>query len=163
MPDVQILPVAPRLFAAVRRTLSRSDIPRELIAGLDAVWPFVRGRGLVAGHNVALYRELGDGRVEMDCGVEVEGTFEPAADIFASATPAGTAAHATHGGPYERLGETYDAIVAWARANRARPVGRAWEIYGDWVEDPARLETDVFVLLAEDVAAGRDTNSPEAL
>jgi hypothetical protein len=62
-------------------------------------------------------------------------------------TPAGKLATALHVGPYERLGETHAAIHAWADANKMTFAGKSWEIYGDWSDDPAKLETRVEYLL----------------
>jgi hypothetical protein len=38
-------------------------------------------------------------------------------------------------------------VVRWC-AEQGRPLaGPRWEIYGDWREDPAELETEVYYLL----------------
>jgi effector-binding domain-containing protein len=52
-----------------------------------------------------------------------------------------------HIGPYDRLGQTHDAIHAFAAANDRTFAGKSWEIYGDWNDDPAKLETTVMYLL----------------
>ena len=54
----------------------------------------------------------------------------------------------THTGPYQRLGETYDAMATYARANGLDISGPFWEIYGHWNDDPAWLETEIFHLIA---------------
>ena len=68
--------------------------------------------------------------------------------MFPTATPAGKVAAALHVGPYARLRETHDAIHAWAAANKMTFAGKSWEIYGDWCDDPAKLETRVEYLLS---------------
>jgi effector-binding domain-containing protein len=68
--------------------------------------------------------------------------------VFPTATPAGKVAAALHVGPYARLRETHDAIHAWAAANKMTFAGKSWEIYGDWCDDPAKLETRVEYLLS---------------
>ena len=44
--------------------------------------------------------------------------------------------------------ETHDAIHAWAAAHQRLFGGRSWEIYGDWSDDPSKLETTVEYLLS---------------
>jgi hypothetical protein len=45
------------------------------------------------------------------------------------------------------MGETHDAILAWTRANGRALARRSWEIYGDWSDDPAKVETTICYLL----------------
>ena len=52
-----------------------------------------------------------------------------------------------HRGGYDRLRDAHDAINAWCAANGHELAGPRWEIYGDWHEDPAQLETEVYWLL----------------
>ena len=71
-------------------------------------------------------------------------------------TPAGTVAWTTHVGPYTSLGAAHDAVAQWCRANGHRLAGPNWEIYGhwqnEWNNNPSRIRTDVFYLLASDPA-----------
>ncbi len=85
--------------------------------------------------------------MDIDFGVQVTRTFAKEGEVSATETPAGKVATALHLGPYERLGETHDAIHAWAAASKMTFAGKSWEIYGDWSDDPAKLETRVEYLL----------------
>ena len=73
--------------------------------------------------------------------------FEPEGEVHAVETPAGEAAVAVHVGPYDRMKDTHDAIHAWRAANNRTFAGKSWEIYGDWSDDPAKLETTIVYLL----------------
>jgi effector-binding domain-containing protein len=86
--------------------------------------------------------------MNVDFGVEVTRSFESSGEVYATQTPAGEVATAVHIGPYDRLKETYDAIHAWASANQRQFAGWSWEIYGDWSDDPSKLETTVVHLLS---------------
>lgn len=86
--------------------------------------------------------------MDVDFGVEVTRSFEASGEVYATETPAGEVAMAVHIGPYDRLKEAYDAIHAWAQAHSRRFAGRSWEIYGDWSDDPSKLETTVVYLLS---------------
>jgi hypothetical protein len=66
----------------------------------------------------------------------------------ATGTPAGEVAMAVHIGGYDRLREAHEAIHAWAAAHQRPFAGSSWEIYGDWQEYPAKLETTVVYLLS---------------
>jgi effector-binding domain-containing protein len=68
--------------------------------------------------------------------------------VIYTETPSGKVATALHVGPYERLGDAHKAIHAWAAANKISFAGKSWEIYGDWTEDVAKLETRIEYLLS---------------
>lgn len=147
--SVQI--VSPRVLAAVSRKVALGGIGAAWRPALDHVWAFLRTQpGLrTDGHNVFLYEHparRGD-PMEVHFGVEVVRDFAPSGEVKPVRTPAGEVAQATHVGPYERLGQTHDAIHTWAKAKNRTFAGKSWEIYGDWNEDPGKLETTVLYLL----------------
>jgi len=101
------------------------------------------------GHNVFLYRHPAsrDQPMDVDFGVEVSRAFESAGEVFATETPAGMVAVAVHLGAYDRMKDTHDAIHAWRAANNRGFAGKSWEIYGDWSDNPSKLETTTIYLL----------------
>jgi len=148
MREIKLLTVEPGPIAVVRKRTTFAEVPRALFGALDAVYATVRsGKIRQSGHNVAVYRPLGGGHVDLEAGVEVAAPFENVGGVVSSETPGGEVAMAEHIGPYDRLGETYDAIVAWVRANGRKLAGVNWEVYGDWSEDPAKLRADVYMML----------------
>jgi hypothetical protein len=46
------------------------------------------------------------------------------------------------------LGDAHNAIHAWCAACNRKIAQASWEIYGDWNDDPALLETTIKYLLA---------------
>lgn len=86
--------------------------------------------------------------MDIDFGVQVTRRFEPSGELSSTETPAGRVAAAVHVGPYERLGETHQAVHEWAAANKITFGGKSWEIYGDRTDDPKKLETRIEYLLA---------------
>jgi effector-binding domain-containing protein len=139
------------LVAAVRIIVPVSGIARAWKPALDQVWAFLKTNGgQDPGHNLFLYHhpERWNEAMNIDFGVQVARPFEPEGDVRCVETPAGEVARTVHVGPYDRLGDTHNAIHAWCAANN-RKIGRAsWEIYGDWNNDPALLETTIKYLLA---------------
>ena len=73
--------------------------------------------------------------------------FEPEGEVHAVEAPAGQVAIAAHVGSYNRMKEAHDAIHAWRAANHSIFAGRSWEIYGDWSDDPSKLEPTIVYLL----------------
>lgn len=151
MPVVSVQVVQARKLAAVRRRVAIGAVGSAWGPALDQVWKFLRSQpGLrTDGHNIFLYHHPADRNapMEVDFGVEVTRRFETAGEVYATETPAGEVAMAVHIGPYDRLKEAHDAIHAWAKAHHRQFAGRSWEIYGDWSDDPAKLETTVMYLL----------------
>jgi effector-binding domain-containing protein len=149
--DVTVEPVQAELIAAVRATVPIAGIARAWKPALDQVWTFLRTASeLKPGHNLFLYHhpERRDRPMDTDFGVQVLRRFEPHGNVRCVETPGGEAATTVHIGPYDRLGEAHDAIHAWCAANGRKIADASWEIYGDWNDDPARLETTIKYLLA---------------
>jgi effector-binding domain-containing protein len=132
--------------AIVAAATTWSKFPTLWPVLLDEVYAFIRRGGASQnGHNVMLYR---DDVPNVEVGVEVAEPFEPAGRVIASVLPGGPVATAVHRGPYDSLDEAHVAIKAWCLSHRHSLTGVRWEIYGDWREDPAELETTVRYLLA---------------
>jgi effector-binding domain-containing protein len=152
MSSVTVQNVTPHRIAAVRRQIRINQIASTWKPALDQVWAFLKQNpGLrTDGHNIFLYHhpEHRESPMDIDFGVEVTRSFERSGEVFATQTPAGKVATATHIGPYDRMGETHNAIHAWAAANRIKFAGQSWEIYGDWTEDTSKLETRIEYLLS---------------
>ena len=150
--DVSIQLVPARMLAAVRRQVRIGQIGGAWRPALDQVWAFLRQNpGLRSdGHNVFLYHHPAsrDLPMDVDFGVQVTRHFERAGEVYVTETPAGKVACAAHIGPYEGLGETHQAIHAWAVATNAAFAGKSWEVYGDWTDDLSKLETRIEYLLS---------------
>lgn len=151
VPSVWVEVVPTRKLAAVSRQVRLGEVGSVWRPALDLVWEYLRTHpGLRAdGHNVFLYRhpERRGALMDVDFGVEVTRPFDSSAEVHEVDTPAGEAAVATHIGPYDRLSETHDAVHAWVAAHKRTLAGYSMEIYGDWSDDPSKLETTVIYLL----------------
>jgi effector-binding domain-containing protein len=131
----------------VRERVPVRDIPSRFGANLDRVWQFVRDARFVTNHNVFVYHwDDGDPPL-IEFGVQVDRAFDGNGDIVCSHTPAGSVATATHIGPYDRLGVTHEAVQRWCREHGYATAATNWEVYGDWDDDPAKLETVIYQLL----------------
>ena len=143
-PTVRELVVAPAVLAAVRAQASAHDLGKVIVESLDVVYAHLRSVHVQhLGRNVVMY--LSDA-LEVEIGVEVAGEFFPGGPIIRTSTPGGLAASTTHYGPYSTLSGAHTAVRRWC-ADRRRNTGIAWEVYGDWNDDPSHLRTDVFYQL----------------
>ena len=151
-PQVSIENVPARKLAAVRRQVRVGEISSAWRPALDKVWEFLRQNPGVRtdGHNIFLYHHPPDRQLpmEVDFGVEVVRSFATSGGVYLTETPAGKVAAALHVGPYDRIGKTHEAIHAWAATSHQSFAGKSWEIYGDWTDDPAKLETRIEYLLS---------------
>jgi effector-binding domain-containing protein len=143
--------VSPRLLAAVGRKVGAGRVGNVWRPALDQVWAFLRTQpGLrTDGHNIFVYHhptKAGD-PMNADFGVEVTREFAAAGEVRPVRTPSGEAAVVRHIGSYDGLAQAHSAIHEWARENARALAGTSWEIYGDWNEDPAKIETLVMYLL----------------
>jgi effector-binding domain-containing protein len=151
--EVVVETAQPELMAAVRATVPISDIARAWRPALDQVRAFLKTNGeLGPGHNLFLYHhpERRNDAMNIDFGVQVAHPFEREREgaVRCIETPAGEVVRTVHVGPYDRLGDAHNAIHAWCAANNRKIAGASWEIYGDWKDDPALLETTIKYLLA---------------
>ncbi|HUO87858.1 MAG TPA: GyrI-like domain-containing protein [Rhizomicrobium sp.] len=142
-------------LAAIVERIAMNEIGARAMVNLDRLQAFLKRHEdlrLPGGHNVFVYRGKDrpppDGRTAVDFAVQVSRTFAGADGIACTSTPAGRVATARHIGPYHLLARTHAAVQNWAHANGHRLAGTDWEIYGDWNDDPAKLETRVCYLLA---------------
>jgi effector-binding domain-containing protein len=149
--DIVVEAAQAELVAAVRATVPIGDLARAWKPALDQVWAFLKSNeGLHPGHNLFLYHqaERRNKAMNIDFGVQVARPFERDGDVQCIETPSGEVARTVHVGPYDRLGEAHDAIHAWCAAHNRKTARASWEIYGDWNNDPALLETTIKYLLA---------------
>jgi len=150
---VTVETVRPRILAAVRKRVAMDRIAQEFKPALDKVWAFLKqNAGLRSdGHNVFLYHHETPAIMPVDFGVEVTRNFPGASpdsgEVACVTTPAGEAAQVIHLGPYQQMRAAHEALHQWCAANKRRIGMHSLEIYGDWSNDPAKLETTIQYML----------------
>ena len=149
--EVVVEAAHPELVAAVRATVPAGGIARAWKPALDQVWVFLKANGeLRPGHNLFLYHhpERRNEPMNIDFGVQVPRPFEPAGNVWCITTPAGEVARTVHIGPYDQLSAAHNALNDWCAAHNRKIAQASWEIYGEWNNNPALLETTIKYLLA---------------
>jgi effector-binding domain-containing protein len=150
--SVRVERVTSRPIAIVRRRVAPSELSKVVPEACGLVWRTVKAAEVKdAGRHVAVYRDAGDGLLDIEVGVEVGTAFPVGDEVVGSDLPAGDAATVTHFGSYGRLGEAHQAIRRWCAAQGRTLAGVNWEIYGHWLDewnnDPSKIRTDIFYLL----------------
>jgi effector-binding domain-containing protein len=126
-------------IAVVRGRASAGNLPKRIRALFDEFYGGFKAKG---GLNIVFYPGTGGGgEFDIECGVQVEAGAN-------SSTPAGVVATVAYFGPYDQMHAAHEAIHQWSRHNGRALAGPSWEVYGHWSDDPAKLRTDIFYLLA---------------
>jgi effector-binding domain-containing protein len=142
--EVRLTVTTARPTAVVAQTTTWPEYPAVWGRLLDQVYACLRAGDVHGGCNVMLYK---DDVPNVEVGVELDVPFTPTPPVVLSTLPAGETAMTVHRGPYAELGVAHQAVWDWCAAHRRQPAGPRWEVYGDWHEDPAQLETTVYYLL----------------
>jgi effector-binding domain-containing protein len=147
--EVKIETLSPRILAAVRRRIAPKDVSSAFKPALDQVWAFLgRNAGLRSdGHNIFLYHHETPAIMSVDFGVEVVRPFAGEDEVACVTTPKGEAAVIVHRGPYVKMSAAHQALHRWCAVHGRTIGGHSLEIYGDWCDDPEKLETTIQYLL----------------
>ncbi len=149
MTEISIVTVEEQALLAARTSAVFTEIPAKLLPLMDQVDAYVREHGVEgAGQNVWFYRNVSEGRMDVDVGVQVPAATEAGGGLVRSATPAGRCAHAALHGDYSEIPGVHQAIHEWCAEQSLALAGPCWEVYGDWHDDPAKRRTDMYHLLA---------------
>ena len=132
--------------AAIFDTVAVADMPAFFGPAFAEVAAYLTKWGAgPAGMPYARYHMLREGWFEVEAGfpaitpVAGEGRVEP------SQLPEGTVAVTTHLGPYEGLGQAYEALYRWIADHGGEPAGDPWETYfSPPGTDPAASRTEVY-------------------
>ena len=150
-PTCEVVSVSPVLLALTQEDLSRSLIPVRIRAMFDVVYAWRRDAPVrQAGHNYALYDRCTPQSLRVQVGFPVSGPFPDTERVKCVQLAPGRAAHAVHVGPYADLHRTYAALNAWCSQRAISLTGQSWEVYGDWTDDPSKLETGLYLRVEED-------------
>lgn len=149
MSEIQILDIAPRLAAVVRKTvpLARmAEAQREARGALDAALKAANVRPHP--RPLTVWRPPRDSTMDYAPGVFVSEPFEPGEGVSLFTLPKGRAAHLTLRGPYDGLPAAWRRLFDDCGARGWKPAGLNWEVYAALGTPAADLETDLYALLA---------------
>jgi len=145
-----IVTVDRQLTAVVKAKVPFPEIPkaqRSARTAVDAVLPSLEAGPL--GRPLTRFRTPAQDMLDMEMGTIVGRSFAARGEIVPSDLPAGRAAHFQLKGPFDGMPGAWQTLFAWCQAEKLELAGINWEIYMPWEDvDPAKLETDLYALLA---------------
>jgi effector-binding domain-containing protein len=153
MPAFEIQERASQPALVIRLHSSIAEIPAMFAVALPEVWHAAEAMGLTpSGPPFGRYLSEFAPELDYEAGVPLP---QPAPAAHGRAEPVelpgGTLAVGWHVGPYETLGETYAALMAWIAGQGRTVAGPMWELY--WTDpgtepDASRWRTEVIVPVA---------------
>lgn len=151
--EIKIVRVPERRFVGVRRRVKPPEIGPLCAEVLPRVGRWLADKGLqMDGMPITVYHshDQKTGDFDLQPGAFVAEAVEGEGDITVGVTAVGHAAHAVHAGPYDMLGETWEALWEWIAAQGRTVSKPAWEMYvtdpGDH-PDPKDWRTEIFIPL----------------
>ena len=145
-----ILVGARQLTAVVKTKVAFAKIPdaqRAARAAVDGALPSLDAGP--SGRPCTRFLTPAASALDMEIGPIVTRTFQAKGEVVPSDFPAGRAAHFRLQGPFDGMPGAWQTLFDWCTAEKLALAGINWEIYMPWQGiDPAKLETDLYALLA---------------
>ena len=145
-----IVTVDRQLTAVVKAKVPFPEIgkaQRSARAAVDVALPSLQAGPL--GRPVTRFRTPAREALDMEIGTIVGRGFAAKGKVVPSDLPAGRAAHFQLKGPFDGMPGAWQTLFEWCKAEKLDLAGINWEIYMPWEGvDPAKLETDLYALLA---------------
>ncbi len=151
MAEHEIIETNPQPYIFIEKECAFGPDMQPLYAdAFGKLWNFRTEHGIVpAGPpmSVTMSVQGNRSRFRVSLPVGVEDARKATGEIAFDTLPAGRAVHVTHTGSYEKLGETYDALMQWMGDNGHTPNMPCWEVYAD---DPGevpeeKLRTEIYM------------------
>lgn len=148
MSEFLLLERKPQPTAVVRATIPVAEIPAFLGRAYEQVMQALRAQGgAPVGPPFAYYLGMPTATVDMEAGFPVAIPYSESGDVVPSELPGGNIASTMHVGPYERMVDTYNALMHWID-ERGLVAGQSmWEIYlSDPQQEPdsSKWRTQIF-------------------
>ena len=143
MGGFEIVEVAAQSAAVVRDELPMDRLPELFDRAFGAVVAVTAEQGVpIVGAPFGFYPRMPGETVEVVAGFPVGGAVAPSGEVVPFELPACRAVTGVHTGPYDRLEQTYEALLAWvAEQGLTLGVGM-WEQYlSDPSTDPETWQT----------------------
>ena len=147
---IEIVEIAPRLIAMVRRTVTFADMPqaqREARSLLDAALKAAAVEP--CGPTVTVWRPPQAGAIDYTPGVFVAEAFPVPGAVSLFTLPQGRAAHLRMDGPYAGLPEAWQRLFRASASQGLALSGLNWEVYGN----PDEGGADLFAHLVDEPTA----------
>lgn len=143
-PTPTIIELPDRRAAVVRIAGPVADMPRMMGEAFDLTMRAITASGAAfAGHPFARYLEFG-GRVVAEAGFPFSGTVSAGDRVYVTELPGGRAVTATYVGPYDEIGDAWEAIARWMKEHGLESSAPPWEAYATGPDDPGPPVTEIY-------------------
>jgi effector-binding domain-containing protein len=148
MTDFEIRTTTRQHTAAIRMTRPVSQIGPAMGEAFPKIYHAVVSSGVEpAGEPLAVYHEMSSEEATFECAIPVPEPFTAMGEVEASSVGGSEVAFGVHKGPYDTIGQTWEAIMGWIVAQGRTPAGHGWEVYIDDPQevDSSELRTELYV------------------
>ncbi len=135
-------PAQPTLSVRLRTSVQR--LPQVIGQSYGAILQHASQMGChPIGAPFVAYYNMDMENLDVEIGFPFEKKVEGKGDVLASEIPGGKAATCLHVGPFDQLGDSYEALRQWMEENGYMPSGVAYEFYlnDPQTTPPAELQT----------------------
>jgi effector-binding domain-containing protein len=147
--QVEIKEVPAQFVVSIREHTPVSGMPELFQGAFGELFPYVFQMGArPAGPPLTIYhdQEFKEEDVDVEICVPVERLLEPSGRVTSRELPAGKVLSIMHAGPYDGVGEVYQALGAYQMEHGLEMAGPPREVYlvgPGQVEDPAEYRTEI--------------------
>ncbi len=136
--------IAPWISAGIRRTVATAELATVFPDTYQQVAAAAgRAGAQLVGPAYGCYFGMPSDVVDVEIGFGIDSEAD-IPDLIVTAHPAQRAVVATHTGPYDKLHETYDALMPWLAEQDLDLSDAMWELYESPPEtDPAETVTRI--------------------
>lgn len=135
MSEIELRDIEPQPAVSVRDKVARKDIEKTLFQFIHRIQNYLDSAGLTAAgppfarlHN---YGEVKRVNVDLEVGIPLNRPVEVKGEeqMVSSKLPGCQAAVIHYGGPYDEIGEAYEALQEWVQKSEYESAGAPWESY----------------------------------
>ncbi|SDB79773.1 effector-binding domain-containing protein [Raineyella antarctica] len=157
LPRVREVSSAP--VASLRRTIGMEELPSFFDMAYPAIVGSLTRQGVPpAGPALGIYFGTPGETIDVAAAFPIAAAILPDGEVHEILLPAGRVAEVVHHGSYGTLGQTYQRLEDWMRAEGLVPGEVTWETYETMPTpeaDPRDMRTRISWLLADDTDEGR--------
>lgn len=136
---------------AVRMKVTPEALPTVMGAAYQKIMAYLNQVGAQpTGPAYCMYINWRTEKWRIELGIPVARPLPGAGEVAPSTLPSGEALTAVHIGPYDKLGDAWGALDAWANEHHIERGNHMWEVYltdPEQVPDPAHWQTKLVVMI----------------
>ncbi len=129
MGEFEVTTTKKQAAVSIREKVKMQDIPAEMGRMFGELMPVLQNDVQCVGPPFAFYHSWSDNETDMDVGFPVAGKTVNRGRVRPFELPAVKAVVGMHMGPYDKIVDSYNKMMAWMKANGHEPAEYMWEEY----------------------------------